>query len=38
MPIGVAFSDEQVYDGLEAIYRYMFTGGNYEKYVWIGWK
>lgn len=38
MPLGVAFSDKQVYDGLEAIYRYMFTGDIYEKYVWIGWK
>lgn len=38
MPLGVVFSDKQVYDGLEAIYRYMFTGDIYEKYVWIGWK
>lgn len=38
MPLNVAFSDQQVYDGLEAIYRYMFMDKAYEKYVWIGWK
>lgn len=38
MPLGVVFSDEQVYDGLEIIYRYMFHKKVYEKYVRLGWK
>lgn len=36
LPIAKTFSDKQVFEELDAIYRYMFAGGYYEKFVKIG--
>lgn len=36
LPLAEQFSDKQVFEKLDAIYRYMFQGGYYEKYVKIG--
>lgn len=37
LPLAEQFSDRQVFDALDAIYRFMFQGGYYEKYVEIGY-
>lgn len=38
MPLAGALSDKQVYERLEKIYRYMFAGKNYDRYVRMGWE